>query len=201
MGQRRKRKRAAARAAAKTAITSISPRQETKPPIIPKSEVRRIRLRKARRKAAAIYSGIATLVGFLGIYVLRPDVAIEPYATTDPVRPFGQQFSVQNTSIYSIYKVQPLCGLSDVGLVSNQLHGFSIANPSDEVAILEPGAKTTLTCAISMQPTQREMRITPWVTYKTPFGISRCKAVMFKGKPAAEGTYIWTYDGSGACKT
>jgi len=140
-------------------------------------------------------------VGLLGVFVLRPDVSIEPYATTDPTRPFEQQFFVQNTSSYPIHQVTPLCGLEDVKTPHSKARGLSITDIHEYVETLEAGAKTTLTCFWTTEQTQQSMEIIPWVEYKTPFGIPRCKAAKFKGKPAVGGTYIWTYDGSEECPT
>ena len=200
MGERRRQKRAAARAAAravKDAGKTTTPPSETKPTIVPKLSRRRIQLRKARRKATTIFFALVALVGLLGAYVLRPDISIEPYATTDPTRPFQQQFFVQNMSVYSLHQVHPMCGF---GYDSNFVfRGLSLSIASENVETLEPGAKTTLTCSIGTGPIQYEINIVPWARYTVPFGIHLCKAAKFKGKPATGGTYIWTYNGSDSC--
>jgi hypothetical protein len=64
---------------------------------------------KAPRPTWKIMSTGATLTGLLGIYILKSSVAIEPYSSTDPTRPFAQQLSEQNTSVYAIHHVEPMC--------------------------------------------------------------------------------------------
>ncbi len=140
----------------------------------------------------------ATLVTLLGLYGLRPKVLIEPYASTDPTRPFEQQFSVQNDSAYAIHDVQPGCGMpKDSNL---PFRNFTLTLEREKVATLEPGAKTTLTCGISIPPTKDEINIVASVQYTALLGIRRCKAEKFKGKPGAGGVYVWTYDGSDSCQ-
>jgi hypothetical protein len=76
---------------------------------------------------------------------------------------------------------------------------MTIREQKQHVDVLEPGAKTTLTCPISTEPMQDEIKIDAWITYSIPFGIHRCKAETFQGKAAAGRTYVWTYHGSAAC--
>jgi hypothetical protein len=164
---------------------------------IPKSWSLRNLLKKLGEKGVAALSIVASVLGLLTIYVLRPDVSIEPYATIDPTRPFQQQFSVQNNSVYSIHKVQPLCGFDEDSNIG--VSGLSLGTNEQDVETLEPGAKTTLACSITTGPIRQELNFVPWVKYKILFGIPRCKAAKFKGKPAHDGTYIWTYNGSSDC--
>jgi hypothetical protein len=137
------------------------------------------------------------VVTLLGLWSLKPGITIEPYSSTDPTRPFAQQFSVQNTSIYTIYDVLPLCGFPQNS--NFNLRNLSITRGDEQIEKLESGAKTNLTCSVATDPISQEMNITPWVKYVTPLGLHLCKAVNFKGKPAAGGTYIWTYHGSAPC--
>jgi hypothetical protein len=196
MGERRRQRRARA---ATGPYRPSEPPQKVKPAKAPKRGRFRQVLRIARRSAGAIFSAIVAVVGLLGVYVLRPDVAVEPYATTDPTLPFREQFSVQNTSVYSIRRVQVGCGLDSVVAPGLNIHGLGIVMGNEQIDNLESGAKTTVTCGLSTGPIRQEMEIAPWVRYQTPFGFHRCKEAKFKGKTATEGTYIWTYAGSGRC--
>jgi len=198
MGKRGKRKMAAA-SKAKNAVKAIAQPQNTQPALLERPATYRTVLSKLCRKSVGVWSVAVSAVGLLSILALRPDISIEPYATTDPTRPFEQQFFVQNNSIYPIYKVIPLCGLQDVKTPASTVHGLSITNTLEHVETLDPRVKTTLTCFWTTEQTQQGMEIIPWVKYKTPFGIPRCKTAKFKGKPAVGGTYIWTYDGSDPC--
>jgi hypothetical protein len=193
----RKQKRALQRrkAAGQSQASATRPQQSKQP----KSQLKLGQLRELIRKALGrgwgVVIAIATLASLLGFYILRPDVLIEPYASTDSSRPFGQQFSIQNTSVYAIHHVLPLCSFgSDSGF---NIHNLSIANMPIEM--LEPGAKTTLTCLVGTPPLRQELNIIALAKYTVPFGIHRCKAEKFKGKPGAGGAYIWTYDGSTSC--
>jgi hypothetical protein len=179
-------------------VSDKEPPRNTKPAPPPKLLWPLEVLRKVPRGAWTILTVAATVVTLLGLYALRPNVLIEPYASTDPTRPFAQQFSVQNVSAYAIHDVQPLCGLPpDSGFFVRNL---SLAMASEHVQTLEAGAKTTLTCSIGTGPIQQELNIVPWVKYTIPFGIRRCNAARFKGKSGASG-YVWTYHGSEPCKT
>ena len=92
-----------------------------------------------------------------------------------------------------------MCGLDqDSGFF---IRSLSIARVHEQVQVLERNAKTNLTCAISDAPKNAELNIVPWVRYTIPIGIHRCKAAKFRGKPAANGTYVWTYHGSAPCKS
>lgn len=137
------------------------------------------------------------IVTLLSAWALKPGIAIEPYSSTDPTKPFAQQFSVQNTSVYTIHNVLTLCGFPQDS--NFNLRNLSVTKLEDQVDALESMAKTTLTCPIDSGPVNQEMNITPWVRYETPLGFHMCKAVNFKGKPAVGGTYIWTYHGSAPC--
>jgi len=148
-------------------------------------------------KGVTALSICASLIGLLGVYVLRPDVSIEPYATMNPTLPFEQQFSVQNNSAYSIHGVVPECGFDENS--NFNFKGLSISSKEERVDTLEPGTKTTLTCSIRTGPIRTELNIMPWVLYRA-FGVSQCKAEKFKGKVAANGAYIWTYNGSEGCR-
>jgi hypothetical protein len=195
----RKQRRAKLRkAAAKTHISAKAELPQNMQPIsLPKQRWLLEAIRKVPRGTRTILTAFATAVTLLGLYALRPNVLIEPYVSTDPSRPFAQQFSVQNASAYAIHDVIPLCGLPpDSGFnVSN----LSIAMANEQVQTLEVGAKTTLTCSIGTGPMQQELNIIPWVKYTIPFGIHRCNAAKFKGKPGAGGSYVWTYHGSASC--
>ena len=194
-----KQRRAAQHAARRAGIDitkAMSPPNTQIERTTKQSSLRR-RFRKSRRRAWAIVVMLATFGSILGFYILRPDVLIEPYASLDPSRPFAQQFSVQNASNYPIIDVAPLCFFGqDSGMF---IKNMSLAQADEIVKSLEPGAKTTLTCRIDTGPMQQELNIVPWVEYTIPFGIRRCKAVNFRGKPAVGGTYIWTYHGSRTC--
>src|ERR1035438_10808069 len=75
------------------------------------------------------------------------------YASTDPSRPFAQQFSIQNVSAYTIRDIWPLCGFGyDSGF---NLRGLSLAGSM--VDRLEPGAKTTLACSIATGPIRTDI--------------------------------------------
>lgn len=166
----------------------------------PKRSVRSVLVRQSRkilRSAWAIITAIAVCASLLGFYVLRPKILIEPYASTDPSRPFAQQFFIQNDSIYPIRNVTPMCGFDqDSGI---GIKGLSLQRASDIMKVLEPGAKTTLACEIGAGPIQGELNIVPWVKFTLPLGMQQCRRARFRGKAAAGGNYIWTYRGSQSC--
>jgi hypothetical protein len=150
----------------------------------------------------AIVVGAATLLSYV---VLKPNISIEPYASQDPHRPFAEQFYLQNNSVYAIHEVMPRCGIGNVRAGNVTMRDFSMVNPFDMVGTLAPGAKTTVTCILDQlfkdtPQSYGQLHITIWATYKLPFGISGCQATNFGGKPASDGTYIWTYRGSLNCK-
>lgn len=194
-----RQRRTALHAARKARVpeTKKLPPTDKKSGVVRQPSPRRLGLRRVRRRIKALISAIATAVTLLGVYILKPSIVIEPYASTDPTRPFGQQFSVQNASVYAIHHVEPLCGFPPDS--NFNLRGLSLQRADEEVETLEAGSKTTLTCSIGTGLINQEMNITPWVKYMTPLGFHLCKAVNFKGKSAAGGTYIWTYHGSAPC--
>jgi hypothetical protein len=187
----------AARKAGVPALTTKLPPADKKLEVVPKPSPVRLQLRRARRWLGPIISAIATVVTLLGVYTLKPSIVIEPYSSTDPTSPFAQQFSVQNASVYSIHHVVPVCGFPQDS--NFNLRNFGLARTSEQIETLEAGSKTTLTCSIGTGPIRQEMNITPLVKYVTPLGFHLCKAFNFKGKPAVDGTYIWTYHGSAPC--
>ena len=136
MSKRGERRKAAARAAKKKSVKTIGPPPKTQAtPLLETKPSRQI-----GPKAKAIASAIFGAVGlFLGVYVLRPDISIEPYATTDPTRPFSQQFSVQNTSVYAIHQVQPLCGFGEDSNLS--IHGLSVGRIDQRVETQHPALR------------------------------------------------------------
>lgn len=170
VSRRKRNDRAGSRArslATSTATKTTMPQQSTNPAPNLKLLRGRIQLRRTRRRAAAVFSGIVALVGLLGVYVLRPDISIEPYATIDPTHPFQQQFFVQNLSVYSIHDVEPFCGFdSDTNFIA---HNLSLHNPAEDTETLEPNAKTTLTCSLLTGPIGHQVNIVPWAKYKVSF--------------------------------
>jgi hypothetical protein len=176
-------------------ITQAMPPKDMKLKSEKKPPGSRPRLERARRKIAAWLSAGATIVTLLGIYILKPSIVIEPYASTDPTHPFSQQFFVQNKSIYSIYNVQPICGFPKDS--NAQVRALSLMRQDEEMDELEAGAKTTLTCSLGTGPIATAMKITPWVKYAIPLGIQKCYWATFIGKPGTSGNaYVWTYHGS-----
>ncbi len=150
----------------------------------------------------AVVVGAATLLSYV---VLKPNLSIEPYTSQDPHRPFAEQFYLQNNSIYDIHEVIPRCGIGNVKAGNVTMRDFSILNFRDVTDTLAPGAKTTTTCILDQlfkdtPQSYGQLNITIWVTYKLPFGISKCQATNFSGKPVSDGTYIWTYRGFLNCK-
>ena len=198
MGERRRQKRAAARRAQSAPEIRSEP-QTTKPAKLSRAEKRKIMLKKAWKKIVSIWTVVFALVGLLGLYVLRPDISIEPYATTDPAHPFEQQFSIQNTSVYSIHNVLTDCVMKDVAVQNGTFHNIHIMDVSEQNKTLEPNAKTTLTCRLTNLRPEPDALIVARVEYATPIGIDFCKAERFKGKSAVGEGYIWTYDGSLKC--
>jgi hypothetical protein len=195
-----RKQRRAARHASRKAGVEISP--ATLPPNTemksrPKQSPLQNRIHKMWRPASAVVTVILAIPTLLGFYVLRPDVLIEPYSSTDPARPFAQQFSIQNTSVYAIHDVVPMCGFDEDS--NFPYSNLSIVRTDEQVEVLEPGSKTNLSCSVGTGPIQNELNIVPWVKYTIPFGIRRCKAAKFRGKPGAGGVYIWTYHGSDSC--
>jgi hypothetical protein len=155
----------------------------------------------AGRVLWAIVGVGATLLGYS---VLKPSVSIEPYSSQDTRNPFSEQFYVQNNSIYDISKVHPGCDIQEVRGGKRGYQWFAIDMASESVDELASGAKTTTTCplekALDNSPlSYDELRIGIWAAYKLPFGMSRCTETNFIGKPAAGGTFIWTFAGSFRC--
>ncbi len=149
------------------------------------------------------WAGIVVIATLLSYAVLKPSIAIEPYASQDARQPFAEQFYLQNNSIYQLDGVTPYCSIIDVRAGNLRMRGFTLVNPPDFVGPLDVGAKTTITCRLdslfSLSNRYGPLQIILWVTYKTPLGFSGCKASNFDGKPVADGTFIWTYRGSPAC--
>jgi hypothetical protein len=138
-----------------------------------------------------------------GYALLRPHVSVEPYPSRDPHNPFAELFYVQNNSLYTIHEVEPRCGARNVQVGRVSGRGFSVVGPFDFWHDLPPGSKMTVTChlgelfgASNYYPS---LLITIIVDYKAPLNLSRCLAANFNGKPAIDGTFIWTYDGSEGC--
>jgi hypothetical protein len=153
--------------------------------------------RRIGKGAKGLITGFLGSVGCLGIYVLRPSVTIEPYASLDPTRPFSQQFSIQNNSVYAIRFLEPGCGFpADSNFA--MLQGINLSNIFDNQDILQPGDKSTFTCSIDVPGTKNEIKLNPWVVYDLPFGLHACKAISFRGKSGYGGNYLWTYNGSAA---
>lgn len=150
----------------------------------------------------ALVVGAATLLSY---NVLKPSISIEPYASQDPLGPFTEQFYLQNNSIYDIHQVVPRCGIENVRSTNFTMSDFSILNPLDMAGTLAAGSKMTATCPLDQLfkgPPQSysQLYITIWATYTLPLGIPACQATNFNGKPATNGKYIWTYNGSVSCK-
>jgi len=148
-----------------------------------------------------IIAGVGTLLSYR---VVRPVIAIEPYASQDPHRPFAAQFYLQNNNIYDIEQVEPNCGVINVRAGNLTMKDFSVVNLFDFVGRLSPGAKTTVTCRLDQlfagtPDKYGPLQISIWVKFKIPFGISECKESSFSGIQAADGTFIWTYRGYGNC--
>ena len=152
----------------------------------------------------AVIGGGATLLSYLGILQLKPSISVEPYASQDPHKPFSEQFYLQNTSVYAIQQIEPLCGVVNVQAGNLSMRDFSVVNLLDFRGRLEPGAKTTVTCVLDRlfgdSPTKYgALDIVVWERFKIPFGISECKASYFRGIQAADQTYIWTFQGMQDC--
>jgi hypothetical protein len=152
----------------------------------------------------AVIGGAATLLSYLGLIQLKPNISIEPYASQDPSKPFAEQFSLQNNSVYDIQQLEPSCGVINVRAGNLTMKDFSVVNLFDFVGRLSPGAKTTVTCRLDQllgdAPNKYgPLQISIWVKFKIPFGISECKESSFSGIQAADGTFIWTYRGYGDC--
>ncbi len=144
----------------------------------------------------------ATILAYVA---LRPSIAVEPYASQDPSKPFAEKFYVQNNSIYRLQQLEPHCTPRDVrarnavgGLL--YMHDLVLTDSRELVSDLPPGAKSTATCElVDMNAKYESLQITIWAKFKIPLGISRCKAFDFNGIQAADGTFIWTYQGSFDC--
>jgi hypothetical protein len=152
----------------------------------------------------AVLGGGATLVSYLGILQLEPNISIEPYVSQDPHKPFAEQFSLQNINVYAIQQIQPFCGIANVQVGGLSMRDFSVVNVVDFRGRLEPGAKTTVTCILDRligdtSAEYKSLNIVVWAKFKIPLGILECKEFSFRGIRAFDQTYIWTYQGSGDC--
>ena len=152
----------------------------------------------------AVIGGGATLLSYLGILQLKPSISVEPYASQDPYKPFSEQFYLQNTSVYAIQQIEPLCGVVNVQAGNLRMRDFSVVNLFDFRGRLDPGAKTTVTCVLDKlfgdSPTKYgALDIVVWERFKIPLGISECKASYFRGIQAFDQTYIWTFQGMQDC--
>lgn len=133
----------------------------------------------------------ATLASLLGYIALRPSISIEPYASLDSNIPFGQQFSVLNSSAYTIRKVRFTCGFgSNKGFALSQL---SVSNPFQDAGNIAPDTKAGFDCELGAGPTSARIAMTASVDYDFPLGFHGCKSQSFEGQRAAGGAYIWTY--------
>ena len=142
----------------------------------------------------------ATLLAYA---VLKPSIAIEPYASQDPHRPFAEQFYLQNNSIYEIHEVVPSCGPLNTQVNGITMRDFSVLDFRNMAISLAPGDKTTVTCSLDKlfgnPQTYGNLRVLIWAKYKLPFNVPGCHASIFAGIPATDGTFIWTYHGSIPC--
>lgn len=196
--QRRKRLRSLGLSGSGTASLS-QPNKPKKAKAAPKGP-----LRGFLTIGRVIWTFVASVATLLSYAMLKPNISIEPYASQDPHRPFAEQFYLQNNSLYDIREVVPRCGVGNVRVGNVTMRDFSVLNPFDVTSTLAPGAKTTVTCIldrlIDNPQSYGQLNITVWATYKLPFDILGCQATNFSGKPASDGTYIWTYRGFLSCK-
>jgi hypothetical protein len=150
--------------------------------------------------------GIVVVGATILAYVtLRPSIAVEPYASQDPSKPFAEKFYVQNNSIYGLQQLEPHCTPRNVRARNARgghlyMHDLVLTDSHELVSDLPPGAKSTATCELmDMNEKYDALEITIWANFKIPLGIPRCKAFDFNGIQAADGTFIWTYQGSFGC--
>jgi hypothetical protein len=155
----------------------------------------------AGRVLWAIVVAGATLLAYV---VLKPNIAIEPYASQDPRRPFAEQFYIQNNSIYEIHEIVPACGPMNTQINGVTMRDFSVLDFTAITPSLASGDKTTVTCSIdrlfASPQTYGNLAIIVWAKYKLPFNIPGCHASIFAGIPASDGSYVWTYRGSILCE-
>jgi len=200
VNSRERRKRRRNRKRQKAQVTSL-PQGEIK------QKAKKLRARtkpKYLRIGKLAWTIIAAVATLLSYRVVRPVIAIEPYASQDPHRPFAEQFYLQNNNFYDIEQVEPSCGVINVRAGNLTMKDFSVVNLFDFVGRLSPGAKTTVTCRLDQllgdAPSKYgPLQISIWAKFKIPFGISECKESSFSGIQAADGTFIWTYRGYGDC--
>jgi len=146
-------------------IKSKEPKEPPPPPPKPPSKWWP-RAKAVFKSARFLITAFSTLIGYL---VLKPSILIEPYATQDARRPFAEQFSVQNNSVYDISQVFSACIIDNVqigtGLIANS--GFN-ESPFYVDTLSSGGGKTTATCLSGhldpandghLQSGQRERRV------------------------------------------
>jgi hypothetical protein len=180
---------------------SLKPQQPKPKKVTEKRSI----LRRFLTLGKFLWTLVVAFPTLLSYVVLRPSIAIEPYASQDLRKPFAEQFYLQNNSVYDIREVVPRCGIGNVRTGNIRMGNFSVLNPSDVADNLAPGTKTTVTCILDrlfMDNPQSygQLSITIWATYKIPLGFAGCRATNFSGKPVSDGTYIWTYRGALNCK-
>ena len=154
-----------------------------------------------RQSAKRVWGGVLIVATLCGLYIFRPDVSIEPYVSTDPSQPFGQNFFVQNNSLYSITNVRPSCGFEHLTFVNGGTWTDSQLGADDQnIDQLEHGDKTTLRCLIRLQPEVKigSVVMVAVVHYKI-LGISLCKTARFDGANTPQGGFVWTYNGNSPC--
>jgi hypothetical protein len=177
-----------------------TPKPESKPPetkTLPRP------LRIALNFVKSVKAVVVAVSVLLSYVVLKPAVAIEPYATRDPQRAFSEQFYIQNNNFYDVYDVKIRCEIRLVSTLSKHgtFENVLIDSPNISLSSLAAGAKATIVCPLDRLSDEPygELKIAVGATYRLPFWIKGCKMSNFDGKSAVGGTYIWTFQGSAKC--
>jgi hypothetical protein len=154
--------------------------------------------------ARAFWTLITALATLGGLYVLWPRISNDPSGTQNPRNPFVGLFEIQNNSIYPIQDIHPSCAFLHVEAAQSKMYNNNTYESYDNRTSLDAGEKMTASCHFEFfgVPARNfgALQIAMMADYKV-FGLSRCKAVRFIGRPVSDGTYIWTHDGgSTSCK-
>jgi hypothetical protein len=180
--------------------TKISPQPSTPQKPTPRQSKLQSQVRKASRVAWGAVVAVATIASLLGLYVLRPNIAIDPYASSNPAKPLTEEFSIQNSSMYTVRNVEPHCLADRIETRLLKMQGTTITNEAQFIDSLESGAKTSFRCPLGLDGNivYKELAISVFVRFTIPLGINECRLTSFVAT-ASEKNIVWKYHGTRPC--
>jgi hypothetical protein len=99
-----------------------------------------------------IVTGLATLVGLIGLVALCPKPAIDRDITLDERNPFEMQFRVRNGSAwFDLYDVRPACELLKVEIGNVAFPKGAMVYPDGSPYTIAAGGSSTFPCHLSPQ--------------------------------------------------